>query len=365
MYGAHTATMSFARDRKEVDRVPVIVAWLKKALADVPLPEVGIVCGSGLGHLAETLKDPRSFKYEDIPLFPRSTVLGHKSELVYGQLQGKPVLLMRGRFHYYEGYSPIEVAAPIRAMAALGVRVLVVTNAAGGVDPSFNIGDIMVMDDHVFLPGVAGFNPLVGPNDDRFGPRFPPMSQQFARPLQRLVRDTAERLGFSDKMRYNGVYCNVSGPSYETRHEIKFLRMLGGQAVGMSTIQEVVVAVHAGMRVLGLSVITNKCLGPDDTTVPPSHQEVLDSAKEAEPRMQALVQHVVKEMDTSDMPEPQAFKYFKEHPMSDAQLAKAGKVGSEDDGKILGMSPVGAAVHGIGLALLVAGTVALVHLARK
>lgn len=171
---------------------------------------------------------------------------GHKSELVLGRLSGREVLLMKGRFHMYEGYTPAMVATPIRVMAALGVRVLIVTNAAGGVDPAFRIGDVMVMDDHLFFPGVAGFNPLVGRNDERFGTRFPSMSEPFSKALQKVARDAAEGLRLGERMRYNGVYCCVSGPSYETRHEIEMLRTLGGQAVGMSTIQEVVVANHAG-----------------------------------------------------------------------------------------------------------------------
>lgn len=306
-----------------VDRVSVIVAWLKRELGDLPVPEVGIVCGSGLAHLADTVTNKRLWSYENIPFFPRSTVEGHKGELVYGTMSGKPVLLMCGRFHFYEGYSPLDVAIPIRSMAALGIKVLVVTNAAGGVDPSYNVGDIMSVDDQVAVPGLAGFNPLVGHNDGRFGPRFPAMNEPYDKKFQALVRSAADRLGFGHKMRYNGVYVCVSGPSYETRHEVQFIRTLGGTAVGMSTVQEVVVAVHAGMKVVGFSCVTNKAMLPGEEQPAPTHAEVLEIAKEAEPMMQKLVATFVADVNTADISEPPAAKHFRENPMSAADLAAA------------------------------------------
>ncbi|XP_037537315.1 purine nucleoside phosphorylase 5b [Nematolebias whitei] len=194
-------------------------------------PTVGIVCGSGLGGLAGMLKDPQVFKYSDIPNFPRSTVHGHAGQLVFGTLKGKPCVCMQGRFHLYEGYPIQKITLPMRVFKLMGVGTMIMTNAAGGLNQDFKVGDIMIIKDHVNMPGFAGNNPLTGPNDDRFGVRFPCMSDAYDRELQQLAHDVAAKLGYSDFIR-EGVYCVLGGPSFETIAECRMLHRLGGDAVG-------------------------------------------------------------------------------------------------------------------------------------
>lgn len=202
-------------------------------------PELGVICGSGLSGLSRCLAQPHTITYESIPGFPRATVAGHAGELVFGSLDGVSVVCMRGRFHTYEGYDVQTTTLPVRVMALLGVKTLVVTNAAGGLNPLYNVGDLMIAHDHLNLPGLAGKHPLVGPNESRFGERFTPLSNCYDVGLQRLAREVANDTGLSHKVRSKGVYCFVSGPTYETQVEAKFLQMLGGDAVGMSTVPEV------------------------------------------------------------------------------------------------------------------------------
>jgi len=256
-------------------------------------PRVMIVCGSGLSGLASKLSNTQTFNYNDIPNFPRATVQGHFGELVFGTLNGLEVVCMKGRFHSYEGYSMMATAVPVRAMRLLGAQLIIVTNAAGGLNRSYNIGDIMVIMDHISFPGLAGKHPLVGPNDDSLGPRFPSTSDGYDPRLQEIVMNTADRLGLVDCIRENGTYCFVSGPSYETKAESKLLHTLGGDAVGMSTIPEVIVAKHCGMAILGLSLITNKAVFPGDKTHPASHEEVLASVKQKTADMETLVANLV------------------------------------------------------------------------
>ncbi|XP_030608732.1 purine nucleoside phosphorylase-like isoform X2 [Archocentrus centrarchus] len=204
-------------------------------------PTVGIVCGSGLGGLAEMIKDPQIFKYSDIPNFPRSTVHGHAGRLVFGTLKGKPCVCMQGRFHLYEGYPIQKITLPMRVFKLMGVETMIMTNAAGGLNQDYKVGDIMIIKDHINMPGFSGVNPLSGPNDDRFGLRFPCMSDAYDRKLRKLAHDVAAELGYSDFLR-EGVYCVLGGPSFETIAECRMLHRIGADAVGMSTVHEVIVA---------------------------------------------------------------------------------------------------------------------------
>ena len=254
-------------------------------------PQVGLILGSGLGPLAERVLVPDIIPYEDIPYFPRSTVAGHSGRLVLGHLGGIEVLMMQGRVHYYEGYSPAEITFPIRIMQVMGVRTLIVTNAAGGIRPGFKAGDLMAIADHINLAGMAGHNPLCGPNDSSFGPRFPNMTCAYDPGLLDLLGVEAKAQNVSIQ---TGVYAMVGGPSFETPAEVRFLRSIGADAVGMSTAPEVTVARHGGMRVLGISLITNIAI---DSLVQPmeetSHDQVLEVGRQAAPTLAALVEGVL------------------------------------------------------------------------
>ncbi|MGG1546768.1 purine-nucleoside phosphorylase, partial [Bacillus paralicheniformis] len=225
-------------------------------------PAVGLILGSGLGVLADEIKDAVRIKYEDIPDFPVSTVEGHAGQLVIGRLENVQVVAMQGRFHFYEGYSMDKVTFPVRVMKELGIETLIVTNAAGGVNESFRPGDLMIISDHI---NYMGTNPLIGPNDSSLGVRFPDMSSAYDKELRLLAKKTAEELNISVQ---EGVYTAVTGPTYETPAEVRFLRTIGSDAVGMSTVPEVIVAKHAGLRVLGIS-----CISLDQ---PLSHDEVIE-----------------------------------------------------------------------------------------
>ncbi|XP_074428038.1 purine nucleoside phosphorylase [Larus michahellis] len=243
-------------------------AWLR---ARVPTPpRVALVCGSGLGALAQELQEPHTFPYADIPHFPRSTVQGHAGQLVVGRLGAAPCAILQGRFHLYEGYSPAQVVMPVRTLALLGVHTLVLTNAAGSLRPHMAPGHLLVIKDHIDLPGLAGRSPLVGPNDERFGPRFPPMADAYDVGLRRL----ALALAPPELQARPGVYCGVGGPSYETGAECRLLRRLGADAVGMSTVAEAAAARHCGLRLLGLSLITN--------STPGGHREEEEEEEEEE-----------------------------------------------------------------------------------
>ena len=246
-------------------------------------PHIGLILGSGLGALADELVDATVIPYPQIPGFPTATAPGHRGELALGRLAGQPVAVMRGRFHFYEGYSMGQVTFPVRLMRALGCTVLIVTNAAGGLHASWPVGDLMRITDHIFLPGLAGHHPLRGSNDSRLGPRFPPMVGAYDDELGRVAHAVAATQGATLR---EGVYVMVSGPSFESGAELRLCRVIGGDAVGMSTVPEVVVARHAGMRVLGLSLITNQAL-PDGA--PANGDEVLVAGAAARPRFVALL----------------------------------------------------------------------------
>lgn len=251
-------------------------------------PEVGLILGSGLGVLAELVEEGVSIPYNSIPHFPVSTVEGHDGELLLGKVQGRPVVMMKGRFHMYEGYGPEVTAFPVRVMKELGVSSLLVTNAAGGVNTSYEPGDLMVLSDHL---NMTGRNPLIGPNDSALGVRFPDMSEAYSRRLRQIFKDTAAQQGLKVQ---EGVYAGLLGPTYETPAEIVMLRTLGADAVGMSTVSETIVARHAGIEVLGISCITNMAAGILDQ--PLSHDEVMETADRVRDQFLKLVLAVIPQM---------------------------------------------------------------------
>lgn len=263
-------------------------------------PTVGLILGSGLGGLADAVQGAATVDYGSIPGMVPSTVEGHKGRLVLGSLEGRTVAVMQGRLHAYEGYTPQQTTFPVRVLHGLGCDTLVVTNAAGGLNPAFHVGDLMAISDHISLPGMIGHNPLYGPNDLALGPRFPDMSGAYDPDLRRLAFQQAARLGFG---LHEGVYVMLGGPSYETPAEVRFLRIIGADAVGMSTASEVVVARHGGMRVLGISMISNvipvagaPVVEPAHTSAPAGllgHEEVLAAGAAAAPRLLALIRAVL------------------------------------------------------------------------
>jgi purine-nucleoside phosphorylase len=255
-------------------------------------PEVGVILGSGLGDLATEIAEPAIVPYTDIPHFARSTVIGHAGRLIIGLLENVPVVAMQGRFHLYEGYPLLVLTLPVRVMRQLGAHTLIVTNAAGGVNPAYRPGDFMLIRDHINMPGLAGANPLLGPNDERFGERFPALANAYSAQLRALAHSIAA--SSPEIMLHEGVYTMVGGPNYETGAELRFLRAVGTDAVGMSTVPEVVVARHAGMQVLGLSLITNTATGNETGEV--NHAEVLAAADAVRPRFAALVRGIVREI---------------------------------------------------------------------
>lgn len=247
-------------------------------------PTVGMILGSGLGGMADTIEDPETVPYEDLPHWPLSTVLGHSGRLVVGSLEGQSVLVMQGRVHYYEGYEMPWVTFPVRVMNRIGIETIVVTNAAGAVNPGYEPGDLMMITDHLNLIGMAGPNPLRGPNLDEFGVRFPDMSRPYDRDYHRLAREAAAEASVP---LHEGVYVSLAGPSFESPADLRFLRAAGADAVGMSTVPEVIVARHGGMRVLGISGISNKANLDGDTET--THEEVLEAGRILVPRLEALV----------------------------------------------------------------------------
>lgn len=247
-------------------------------------PTIGMILGSGLGDLADMVENPEYIAYSDLPFWPVSTVIGHKGRLVIGKLQGQTVMVLQGRAHYYEGYSMAEVTLPIRVMQRLNINHLIVTNAAGAINPEFVPGDVMLITDHISLLGMTGPNPLRGPNISELGERFPDMSQCYDREIGKLVSKIAEQNGIQLR---KGVYAALSGPSFETPADLRFMRVIGADAVGMSTVPEVIVARHHRMRVLGLSGISNKANldGATETT----HEEVLEAGRVIVPKLRTLI----------------------------------------------------------------------------
>ncbi len=252
-------------------------------------PLVGIILGTGLGGLVEEIQVEASFPYGTLPHFPVSTAPSHKGQLVCGQLAGQPVVAMEGRFHYYEGYSTQQITLPVRVMKALGCKYLLISNACGGMNPQYAKGDIMLIEDHI---GLFLENPLRGPNDDRLGVRFPDMCQPYDRELLQLAR----RIALEEKIPcQQGVFVAVPGPNLETRAEYRLLRQLGADVVGMSTVPEIIVAVHAGLRNLGLSIVTDMCL--PDALEPINLPDILQTAAAAEKKLRVLVRRVVEQLN--------------------------------------------------------------------
>ncbi|MCS7251786.1 MAG: purine-nucleoside phosphorylase [Anaerolineae bacterium] len=264
-------------------------AWLRER---IPFsPRIGLVLGSGLAPFANAVEASITLAFTDIPGFPAVTVEGHPGRVIVGQLEGHPIMVLQGRAHFYEGYSVQRTTFPIRVMQLLGVRILILTNAAGGLNPEFRPGDVMILRDHIGLFGMAGINPLRGPNEMDWGPRFPDLSQAYDPALRALACKVAQAEGIPA---HEGVYVMLGGPSFETPAEVRFLRLIGADAVGMSTVPEVIVARHGGMRVLALSGISNT-LNPD-AIEPPSHEEVLRVGQVLVPRLLAIVRGVLRSL---------------------------------------------------------------------
>ena len=252
-------------------------------------PRVGIILGSGLNDLANAVEKADAIPYADLPHWPRSTVHGHAGRLVIGELEGQTVLVMQGRVHFYEGYSMSQITLPVRVMQRLGLEMMFVTNAAGGVNPDFTPGDVMLITDNLNLVGMSGANPLMGPNIDELGPRFPDMSRSYDLELMTLARQAARENNLTLR---EGVYCGLSGPSFESPADLRFLKLAGADAVGMSTVPEVIVARHGGTRVLGLSGISNKA-NLDGSTVT-THEEVIEAGKVITPKAEKIIRGVLR-----------------------------------------------------------------------
>jgi len=251
-------------------------------------PTIGIVLGSGLGNFINEMNVKKEILYSDIPHFPVSTVEGHSGKLILGEMGDKKVVAMAGRFHYYEGYTPQQVAYPIRVMKMLGVETVLISNAAGGTNPGFKVGDLMIIKDHISFFAV---NPLIGKNEDELGPRFPDMSEPYNNDIIAKAKTIAERLQIPV---HTGVYAGVTGPTFETRAEYRLLQSLGGDAVGMSTVQEVIIAVHGGMRVFAMSVIADIGIREEHNVI--THEEVLQAARNAEPKLTSIFTNLVHEL---------------------------------------------------------------------
>jgi purine-nucleoside phosphorylase len=260
--------------------------YLQKLLTNVP--NTGIILGSGLGIMAEEINNATYIPYSEIPHFPTTTVKGHKGQLVIGELEGKKVLVMQGRFHYYEGYSMEDVVYPVRVMSQINIKNLIITNAAGGINTQFKPGDLMLINDHINL---MGSNPLRGQNIDLLGLRFPDMSEAYSQHLREIAKNVSVKLGIDLK---DGIYAAVSGPSYETPAEIRYLRVIGADAVGMSTVPEVIAANHCGIKVMGISCITNMAAGVLNKKL--THEEVVENANKAKDTFIKLIKGIIRRL---------------------------------------------------------------------
>lgn len=266
-----------------IDQLNETVAFIRKKYPTEP--EVGIVLGSGLGNFLSELNIEATITYNDIPHFPLSTVEGHDGKMVFGELNGKKVIAMAGRFHYYEGYSAQEVVYPIRVMKFLGIKNLLLSNAAGGLNTSFKVGDLMIINDHISMSVI---NPLIGKNEIVLGPRFPDMSEPYSREIIEKAKQVADKLNIHIR---EGIYFGVTGPTFETHAEYRMIHRMGADAVGMSTVQESIAAVHMGLRVFAISVITDMGIRDDNSVI--THEEVLEAAKHAEPKLTAIFKELV------------------------------------------------------------------------
>lgn len=252
------------------------------------IPQIGIILGTGLGALAREIEAEVIIDYKDIPHFPLSTVETHEGKLIFGKLGGKNVVAMQGRFHYYEGYTMKQITFPVRVMKALGINVLCVSNIAGGMNPNYRRGDIMIINDHI---NMLGDNPLIGKNDDDLGPRFPDMSEPYSKELIKL----AEEIAMEEKIKvHSGIYLAVPGPNLETKAEYRMFRYLGADVVGMSTVPEVIVAIHSGLKVFGMTVISDECF--PDSLQPVSVDEIIKAAMEAEPKLTLIMKRLIERL---------------------------------------------------------------------
>ena len=275
-----------------LDQIDQIAQYIREKIEIQP--HIALILGSGLGKLAEAVENPTIIPYRQLPNWPVSTVIGHEGSLVVGKLQGHQVIVMQGRVHYYEGYSMDQVVLPVRVMQRLGIEILIVTNAAGAINPDFNPGDLMLITDHLNIIGMAGPNPLRGPNFDQIGTRFPDMSQAYDRELGKIAREIARE---NNILLREGVYTGLAGPSFETPADLRFLKTIGADSVGMSTVPEVTVARHGGQRVLGISGISNKA-NLDGNTVT-THQEVLEAGEVMVPKFITLIKGVLSQLATN------------------------------------------------------------------
>lgn len=256
-------------------------------------PKIALVLGSGLNSLAAAVSEPDIIPFADIPHWPTSTVAGHSGRIVIGPLQGKPVLVMQGRVHYYEGYSMSQITMPVRMMQRLGIETIILTNAAGGLNPDFQAGDLMLIRDHINFLGLSGNNPLRGPNDATFGPRFPDMTEAYSPELRRLAHDVARE---QELALQEGVYAYVAGPSYETPAELRLLLAIGADAVGMSTVPSVVVAQHGGLQIMGISTITNMASPDPAPGHETTHEEVLEVGRVVVPKLTRLIHGILQRL---------------------------------------------------------------------
>src|SRR6185437_7030052 len=273
---------------QQIEETVTVIRRLYPKLNESMGPKTGIVLGSGLGNLASEIAVEAAISYNDIPHFPVSTVEGHQGKLIFGQISGKRVVILSGRFHYYEGYTPAQVVYPIRVLKFLGVETLLLSNAAGGMNKVFKVGDLMIIHDHISLFVV---NPLLGKNESSLGPRFPDMSEPYSKVLIARAKEIAASLKIPV---HEGVYAGVTGPTFETRAEYKLLHIAGGDAVGMSTVQEVIAARHLGLAVFAMSVITDLGIREEDNII--THEEVLQAAAAAEPKLTALFKGIIESL---------------------------------------------------------------------
>lgn len=266
-----------------MEKISETVQYLKNLYNETP--DVGVVLGSGLGNFSKEIEVVKEIPYEDIPNFPVSTVEGHSGKLIFGTIAGKRIVAMSGRFHFYEGYSANDVVFPIRVMKSLGIKTLFISNAAGGVHPSFQVGDLMIIKDHISF---ATWNPLIGKNEKELGPRFPDMSEPYKRNLIQKAKEIGQELGIT---LHEGVYFGVTGPTFETRAEYMMIYKIGADAVGMSTVQEVITACHMGLPVFAISIITDLGIREDENVI--THDEVLHAAAQAEPKLSAIFKGMI------------------------------------------------------------------------
>jgi len=266
-----------------IAQIKETVEFIRKLVPQKPL--VGVILGSGLGNFSNEIEVDVEIAYQDIPHFPLSTVKGHQGKLIFGRMSGKPIVAMAGRFHFYEGYDVSAIIFPIRVMKFLGIELLMISNAAGGVNPSFEVGDLMIIRDHISF---ATPNPLVGKNEDELGPRFPDMSEPYRKSIIKLARQVAREENIEV---HEGVYFAVTGPTFETRAEYQMIQHMGGDAVGMSTVQECIIANHMGLPVFAMSVITDMGIREEDNVI--THEEVLEAAKAAEPKLTAIFKGII------------------------------------------------------------------------